>query len=143
MTPLDYDFLRYALKQRSGLTLGADKHAFLESRLLPIVRKAGLRAVSDLVLALKTGRDAALALRTVGEILGLLQQKPDAFLRRKKERWIEKQGFSVETIEELIQRRDQARSEKKWQEADRIRAELQKRGIILEDTPGGTIWKVR
>jgi cysteinyl-tRNA synthetase len=85
----------------------------------------------------------ALALRTVGEILGLLQQKPDAFLRRKKERWIEKQGVSVETIEELIQRRDQARSEKKWQEADRIRAELQKRGIILEDTPGGTIWKVR
>ncbi len=60
MTPLDYDFLRQALKQRSGLALGADKHYFLESRLLPLARQAGLGGVGDLVLALKTGRDAAL-----------------------------------------------------------------------------------
>jgi chemotaxis protein methyltransferase CheR len=60
VTPLDYDFLRQALKQRSGLALGADKHYFLESRLLPLARQAGLGGVGDLVLALKTGRDAAL-----------------------------------------------------------------------------------
>ena len=60
MTPLDYDFLRQALKQHSGLALGADKHYFLESRLLPLARQAGLGGVSDLVLALKTGRDATL-----------------------------------------------------------------------------------
>ena len=60
MTPLDYDFLRQVLKERSGLALGADKHYFLESRLLPLARRAGLSGVGDLVLALKTGRDAAL-----------------------------------------------------------------------------------
>lgn len=60
MTPLDYDFLRQALKQHSGLALGADKHYFLESRLLPLARQAGLGGVGDLVLALKTGRGAAL-----------------------------------------------------------------------------------
>ena len=60
MTPLDYDFLRQVLKERSGLALGADKHYFLESRLLPLARQAGLSGVGDLVLALKTGRDAAL-----------------------------------------------------------------------------------
>ena len=60
MTPFDYDFLRQALKQRSGLALGADKHYFLESRLLPLARQAGLSGVGDLVLALKTTRDAAL-----------------------------------------------------------------------------------
>lgn len=60
MTPLDYDFIRHAMKQRSGLTLGVDQHYFVESRLLPLARHAGLGGVGDLVLALKTGRDATL-----------------------------------------------------------------------------------
>jgi chemotaxis protein methyltransferase CheR len=60
VTPLDYDFLRSALKQHCGLALAADKHYFLESRLLPLARQAGLAGVGDLVLALKSGSDAAL-----------------------------------------------------------------------------------
>ncbi|MGN6749741.1 MAG: CheR family methyltransferase [Xanthobacteraceae bacterium] len=60
MTPLDYDFLRHALKQRSGLVLSADKHYFLESRLLPLARKNGFTGVGDLVAALKGAGDAAL-----------------------------------------------------------------------------------
>jgi chemotaxis protein methyltransferase CheR len=60
VTPPDYDFLRQVLKQRSGLALSADKHYFLESRLLPLARQAGLNGLGELVLALKTGRDAAL-----------------------------------------------------------------------------------
>ena len=60
MTPLDYDFLRQAVKQYSGLALGADKHSFGESRLLPLARHAGFSGVGEVVVALKTGRDAAL-----------------------------------------------------------------------------------
>ena len=60
MTPLDYDFLRQALKQQSGLALGADKHYFVESRLLPLARQGGHSGVGELVLALKTTCDAAL-----------------------------------------------------------------------------------
>lgn len=84
-----------------------------------------------------------LALKRLGEVLGLLQQKPELFLSRKRERWMRSQGLSVEAVEELITRRDKARSAKQWNEADRIRTELQEKGITLEDTPGGTIWKVR
>lgn len=84
-----------------------------------------------------------LALKGMGEVLGMLRDKPEAFLKKKKERWMRNQGFSAEAIEELIQRRERARSAKRWQEADRIRTELQEKGITLEDTPGGTIWKVR
>jgi chemotaxis protein methyltransferase CheR len=60
VTPLDYDFLRSALKQRSGLVLSADKQYLVESRLLPVARKAGLSSLSALVEALKPGRDNAL-----------------------------------------------------------------------------------
>jgi len=40
--------------------LGADKHYFLESRLLPLARQAGLGGVGELVLALKARRDDTL-----------------------------------------------------------------------------------
>jgi chemotaxis protein methyltransferase CheR len=65
VTPLGYDFLRQTLKQQSGLALSADKHYFLESRLLPLARRTGLGGVGDLVPALKTGRDPALMVAVV------------------------------------------------------------------------------
>jgi chemotaxis protein methyltransferase CheR len=53
MTPLDYDFLRKLLKERSGLVLSADKQYLVESRLLPIARKAGADGLGVLVQKLK------------------------------------------------------------------------------------------
>ena len=43
-------------------------------------------------------------------------------------------------IEALIQRRNDARKNKNWAEADRIRDELKAQGIVLEDTPQGVKW---
>lgn len=83
------------------------------------------------------------ALKTVAESLGLLQEEPNKFFGKRKAEWLRRQGLSSESIEQLICRRDRARSEKQWQEADRIRAELKEKGIILEDSPGGTVWKVK
>jgi chemotaxis protein methyltransferase CheR len=55
VTPLEYDFLRKSLKERSGLVLSADKQYLVESRLLPIARKAGLASLGELVAALRRG----------------------------------------------------------------------------------------
>jgi chemotaxis protein methyltransferase CheR len=53
VTPLDYDFLRKLLKERSGLDLSADKQYLVESRLLPLARRLSLGGISDLVLKMK------------------------------------------------------------------------------------------
>lgn len=45
-------------------------------------------------------------------------------------------------IKEKIELRLKAKKEKNYAEADRIRAELLERGIVLEDTPGGTKFKI-
>jgi cysteinyl-tRNA synthetase len=46
-----------------------------------------------------------------------------------------------EEVEELIRRREKARKEGDWKTADKIRAELKEKGIILEDTLKGVKWK--
>jgi chemotaxis protein methyltransferase CheR len=60
VTPLEYDFLRQRLKERSGLVLSADKQYLVESRLLPVARKAGVGGLGGLVAALRRGNAEAL-----------------------------------------------------------------------------------
>lgn len=55
MTPADYDYLRKFLKERSGLDLSPDKQYLVESRLLPLARKASLPGIPDLVLKIRHG----------------------------------------------------------------------------------------
>jgi chemotaxis protein methyltransferase CheR len=57
MTPLDYDFLRKLLKERSGLDLSTDKQYLVESRLMPLARKAGLAGIPELVQKMKGGAE--------------------------------------------------------------------------------------
>ena len=57
MTPLDYEFLRRFLKERSGLDLSSDKQYLVESRLIPLARKAGLPGIGELVQKLKSGAE--------------------------------------------------------------------------------------
>ena len=46
-----------------------------------------------------------------------------------------------ENIQELIKERELARLDKNWEKADEVRGQLDKLGIILDDTPEGTVWK--
>jgi chemotaxis protein methyltransferase CheR len=57
VTPLDYEFLRKLLKDRSGLDLSADKQYLVESRLLPLARRANLAGIPELVQKLRSGGD--------------------------------------------------------------------------------------
>ena len=80
------------------------------------------------------------AIRTICDTLGLLH---DGYAEGKKRRFLKKGSLTLIQIEELIGVRDRARHEKNWREADRIRDELSRHGIVLEDTAEGTMWKVK
>jgi chemotaxis protein methyltransferase CheR len=54
---LDYEYLRKILKDRSGLVLSTDKQYLVESRLMPLARKAGMAGISDLVQKMKSGAE--------------------------------------------------------------------------------------
>ncbi len=71
-------------------------------------------------------RVARAALSAADQVLGVLPSGPDV--------------LSAE-IEEKIAARNAARGRRDFALSDRIRDELAGRGIVLEDTPGGTRWK--
>ena len=83
----------------------------------------------------KNVRNAAVYRKTLLEIagsLGLLSLTPARFLG------VEASGSDDGTIQNLIDQRVQARSEREWKRADRIREELSSMGVEIEDRPDGT-----
>ncbi|EYE87592.1 cysteinyl-tRNA synthetase [Fervidicella metallireducens AeB] len=89
--------------------------------------------VRDINTNIKEGSPKTLAVKALalikelGAPLGILQK--------------ESRGALEEEIEKLIEERQQARKNKNFALADKIRDDLKERGIVLEDTPQGVRWK--
>ncbi len=71
------------------------------------------------------------AFATVGEVLGLLEERTEA------------EGLVDGLVDLLIGLREDARGRKDFGAADRIREALAELGIVLEDTRDGVRWKRR
>ena len=104
---------------------------------------AALGVVFDLVRALNSAIDAGeltsadvpdvrRTFESFDRVLGILS------LRRAED---ERPPVPIDEIEQLIQARRAARAARNFGEADRIRKDLDARGIVLEDTAAGTRWK--
>ena len=106
-----------------------------------------LAVLFDLARALNRAReqdssDIARLANTLSKLagrLGILQEEPETYLRGRQETGAE--GPSDADIEALIARREQARTDRDWGEADRIRDELTGMGVVLEDAAGSTQWR--
>jgi len=78
------------------------------------------------------------ALLDAAGLLGLLQQSPEAWFK-----WAPAgKGVDAATIEGLIAERNAARKAKNYAEGDRIKRTLAGMGVVIEDTPAGTRWKL-
>ena len=73
-------------------------------------------------------------LKALGGVLGLLQQVPQAFLQTGV-------SLSEADIQAQIQARAQAKKDRDFASADRIRQELAAQGVVLKDSPTGTTWE--
>ncbi len=97
-----------------------------------------LAVLFDLAREINKTSDAELAaglvslLKNLGGILGLLQRDPALVLGQVQLDNLDQH------IQDLISARNDARQQKNWAEADRIRDELSKLGVKLEDMAGSS-----
>ena len=151
--PLDWTAGRLAEAKhaldRFYRALGQSKGTALAAPALPPPVQAALEDDLNTPLALaalhdvlgefnKAGESDKATLRSAllagGQLLGLLQQDPEA--------WLRGDGDDTAEIERLIAERNAARKARNFAAADRIRTDLAIKGIILEDRPGGgTDWR--
>ena len=64
-------------------------------------------------------------------------------LNKKLEEISAELGEKFSSMEEIIEKRKNARSEKNWDVADKIRIALDKAGIVLKDSKEGTVWELK
>jgi cysteinyl-tRNA synthetase len=103
---------------------------------------AVLHSVANEINQHRRDGDAAVAsekaaiLGRLGGVLGLLQQDPEAYFKAGSAN-----ELGAEDIEAMIQARADARKNRDFAEADRIRDELLSKGVILDDSRQGTSWR--
>lgn len=88
------------------------------------------RMVAERALTDTDARDALDMLRKLDTVLGVLPPDDDL-----------PDGVSIDEVRALIAERDLVRAAKDFKKADGIRDTLAARGILLDDTPYGTVWK--
>ena len=93
---------------------------------------AAMRALADRAMA--GDQAAASSLKRAGGLLGLLQADPVAWFHG---------GADDQEIDALVAARVQARKDRDFAQADAIRAQIEARGVMLEDTGGVTVWRRR
>jgi len=94
------------------------------------------RADEKTLIRLKSDRDQ---LNLIGRVLGLFQERPGTFFEQLADI---SEDIDDSQIEDLIKERSDARAEKNWAKSDEIRDTLRKMGVILEDGPEGTTWRL-
>ena len=90
----------------------------------------------EILHSLRTDRHQ---LHLIGRTLGLFQETPEEFFDQVSEG---SDRIDHVKIEELVEERTVARGRKDWARSDEIRDQLKEMGVILEDGPKGTSWRL-
>jgi len=112
----------------------------LQTQLNSLLSLSKGRPTEEMISMLKQGLDH---FSTKGRVFGLFREDPERYLAQRKKEGLKRLNLTGQTILRSIEERNLARKEKNWKRADEIRNDLLSKGVILEDTPSGTTWKVK
>jgi chemotaxis protein methyltransferase CheR len=133
VTPLEYDFLRKLLKERSGLDLSSDKQYLVESRLIPLARKAGLADIAELVQKIRTGAGALMS-----DVVEAMTTNETFFFRDK----IPFDHLRQTVLPALVQARANRRSLRIWCAAASTGQEPYSIAMCVREFAGLAGWRV-
>ncbi len=111
------------------------KDKFIEAMDDDLNTAGATAAIFDIVYAANTELTGANSKAIIEKTLGLIRELGGVLGLFQKQ----KKSIDAE-VEELIEKRNKARAEKNWAEADAIRDKLKEMNIVLKDTPTGVQW---
>jgi cysteinyl-tRNA synthetase len=112
----------------------------LQTHLNSLLSHSKGHPTEEIVHLLKQGLDH---FSSKGWVFGLFKESPEKYLSSQREEGLKSLRLTEEEILRSIEERNLARKEKNWQRADEIRKDLFSKGVVLEDTPAGTNWKLK
>jgi cysteinyl-tRNA synthetase len=112
----------------------------LQTHLNSLLSLSKGQPTEEIASLLKRGFDHLL---TKGWVFGLFRDDPEKYLAQQRVEGLKKLNLTEEEILQFIEERNLARKEKNYKRADEIRNNLLSKGIVLEDTPSGTNWKLK
>jgi chemotaxis protein methyltransferase CheR len=133
VTPMDYDFLRRLLKERSGLDLSSDKQYLVESRLIPLARRNGLAGIAELVVKIRNGADAL-----TSEVVEAMTTNETFFFRDK----IPFDHLRETILPALVQARANRHSLRIWSAASSTGQEAYSIAMCLKEFAGLAGWRI-
>jgi len=80
-------------------------------------------------------------IKAISNVLGIFLLDTQTHFKAKKDKGVADLAIDPDEIDDLIRQRTQARKDKDFEKADKIRDRLQSMNIILEDGPEGTAWR--
>jgi len=79
----------------------------------------------------------------VANLLGIFLEEPEVFILEMKEKYIKLNNIDMKEIQELINLRQEAKSQKNYSLADELKVKLGQKGIIVHDSLLGTEWDIK
>ena len=138
---------RTQIDEKLDITILDEYKEFIEAMDEDLNTSKALAVLFDLTN--KANKDVPYAftlLFKLAETLGFTFEKAQLSedeLKQVLETVSEKLGAKISSMEEIIEKRKEARASKNWDVADKIRVVLDECGIILKDSKDGTTWELK
>lgn len=134
MTPQEFEFLADFVRRRSGLVLSPDKTYLLESRLMPVARKAELSGIPELVARLQAGKDETLAVA----VTEAMTTNESFFFRDKTPFDL----FTGRILPYMLSARGSQRKLRIWSAAASTGQEIYSLAMLLDQMPAVKGWQL-
>ncbi|MCW7753690.1 cysteine--tRNA ligase [Desulfobotulus sp. H1] len=93
----------------------------------------------------KSNRQAAALIAdcySMADVFGLGNEEASVYFETKKKNALSSTGLDASEIDALVRERTEARKHKDFHKADAVRQQLLDMGVVLEDKPEGTLWRL-
>ncbi len=135
------------INENLDITTTDEYKTFVEAMDEDLNTSKALAVLFDLATKANKGeKDAYTILYKLGTTLGFTFEKAslsEEEIKTAIEKTSNALGQQFNSMEEIIELRKQARAEKNWEIADKIRIALDSAGVVLKDTKEGTTWEAK